>query len=41
MLSKGYRQFINNLAPIYQDIEKDFSTTYLMDLEIYERWLNV
>ena len=41
MVSKGYREFIDDLTPVYQDIEKDFSATYLMDLEIYERWLNV
>ena len=41
MLSKGYRQYLNNLTPIYIDIEKDFDATYLIDLEIYESWLNV
>lgn len=41
MLSKGYRENLNSLAPIYRDIEKDFEATYLIDLEIYERWLNV
>ena len=41
MLNKGYREYLHDLTPIYQDIEKDFSATYLIDLEIYERWLNV
>ena len=41
ILSKGYKCYLKELTPIYQDIEKDFDKAYLIDLEFYERWLNV
>ena len=41
MLSKGYANYFNVLTPIYQDIEKDFGAIDLIDLDFYERWLNV
>lgn len=31
---------MQDLAPIYKDLDSDFCTIDFMDLEFYERWLN-
>ena len=40
IVSKEYKSFYNELAPIYQELEDAFSKVGLIDLEFYERWLN-
>ncbi len=39
-VSKGIQEIFRELAPIYEELNKDFCATDLMDLEFYERWLN-
>ena len=39
-VSKGIRKIMQDLAPIYKDLDSDFCTIDFMDLEFYERWLN-
>ena len=41
MLSKGYGKYLDLLTPIYQNCEKEYDAIDLIDLENYERWLNV
>jgi len=41
ILSKGYRENISDMLHIYQDIDNDFTKVDLIDLNFYERWLNV
>ena len=41
ILSKEYVKYLDVLTPIYQDCENDFDAIDLIDLENYERWLNV
>ena len=39
-VSKGLRKIMEELAPIYEDLDGDFAVVDFMDLEFYERWLN-
>ena len=39
-VSKGLRKIMQDLAPIYKDLDADFGAIDFMDLEFYERWLN-
>ncbi len=39
-VSKGLRKIIDDLAPIYKELNSNFEPIDLMDLEFYERWLN-
>ena len=39
-VSKGLRKIMQELAPIYEELDGDFAVVDFMDLEFYERWLN-
>lgn len=39
-VSKGLRKIMQELAPIYKELDGDFEAIDFMDLEFYERWLN-
>lgn len=39
-VSKGLKKIMELLTPIYKDLDGDFSSVDLVDLEFYERWLN-
>jgi hypothetical protein len=39
-VSKGLRKIMEELAPIYKELDNDFAPIDFMDLEFYERWLN-
>lgn len=40
MVSKEWIDSYSQLAPIYQDLDNDFSKIDVVDLILYERWLN-
>lgn len=40
MLSKDIIRVMEELYPIYQDLDNDFQTIDVVDLIYYERWLN-
>ena len=39
-VSKGLRKIMQELAPIYEELDGDFAVVDFMDLEFYERWVN-
>ena len=40
IVSKGLKEIYSELTPVYQELEQEFETASLIDLEFYERWLN-
>ncbi|MBE5736569.1 MAG: hypothetical protein E7356_04395 [Clostridiales bacterium] len=39
-MSKGIVQAYASMSPIYKMLDREFSSIDLIDLELYERWLN-
>lgn len=40
IVSRDIVQIMQELAPIYQELDSDFQTIDVVDLIYYERWLN-